>query len=96
MLQKQGQNEQNKLENTIDKIKELEMLLYSLLDNHRDEIENIINDIKKSFLSKVENIENKFYITFFICEVIKTYFSDLLSNDFLKLEIEDLRSEKLN
>ena len=85
-----------KIDDIIHNFKELEYFLYALLDNHKDKIETIIKDIKEHILDKIEKPENKFYITFLICDIIKTYFSDLISQDFLDIEIEDLENKNLN
>jgi len=85
-----------KIDDIIYNFKELEYFLYTLLDNHKDKIETIIKDIKKHILDKIEKPENKFYITFLICDIIKTYFSDLISQDFLDIEIEELENKNLN
>jgi len=85
-----------KIDNIIHNFKELEYFLYTLLDNHKDKIETIVKDIKEHILDRIEKPENKFYITFLICDIIKTYFSDLISQDFLNIEIEDLENKNLN
>ena len=85
-----------KIDNIIHNFKELEYFLYTLLDNHKDKIETIVKDIKEHILDKIEKPENKFYITFLICDIIKTYFSDLISQDFLDIEIEELENKNLN
>ena len=85
-----------KIDNIIHNFKELEYFLYTLLDNHKDKIETIIKDIKEHILDKTEKPENKFYITFLICDIVKTYFSDLISQDFLDIEIEELENKNLN
>ncbi|RKX56563.1 MAG: hypothetical protein DRP29_09470 [Thermodesulfobacteriota bacterium] len=85
-----------KIDNIIHNFKELEYFLYTLLDNHKDKIEAIIKDIKEHILDKIEKPENKFYITFLICDIVKTYFSDLISQDFLDIEIEELENKNSN
>ena len=85
-----------KIDDIIHNFKELEYFLYTLLDNHKDKIEAIIKDIKEYNLERIEKPENKFYITFLICDIIKTYFSDLISQDFLNIEIEELENKNLN
>ena len=85
-----------KIDNIIHNFKELEYFLYTLLDNHKDKIEAIIKDIKEHILDKIEKAEDKFYITFFICDIVKTYFSDLISQDFLDIEIEELENKNSN
>ena len=85
-----------RIDDIIHNFKELEYFLYTLLDNHKDKIEAIIKDIKEHILDKIEKPENKFYITFLICDIIKTYFSDLISQDFLDIEIEELENKNLN
>jgi len=85
-----------KIDNIIHNFKELEYFLYTLLDNHKDKIETIVKDIKEHILDKIEKPENKFYITFLICDIVKTYFSDLISQDFLDIEIEELENKNLN
>ena len=85
-----------KIDDIIHNFKELEYFLYTLLDNHKDKIEAIIKDIKEHILDKIEKSENKFYITFLICDIIKIYFSDLISQDFLNIEIEELENKNLN
>jgi len=85
-----------KIDDIIHNFKELEHFLYTLLDNHKDKIETIVKNIKEHILDRIEKPENKFYITFLVCDIIKTYFSDLISQDFLDIEIEELENKNLN
>lgn len=86
----------NTLDSQIEIPKNLEAFLYALLDKHKEKIEEIVGDIRQNFMNKVSALDNKFFISFFVCDTISSYFSDLICKDFMKIEYTKVNDESLN
>lgn len=74
--------------------KDLERYINFTLKRHDDCIKKIVEDLKEKLFSNIESIEGKIFLTKIISDMVKSYFSDLLQEDYMEFEVYFVDEEK--
>jgi len=74
--------------------KDLESYINFTLKKYDNCIKKIVEDLKEKLYSNIESIEEKIFLTKIISDMVKSYFSDLLQEEYMEIEVYFVDEEK--
>ena len=74
--------------------KDLESYINFILKRYDDCFKKIVEDLKEKLYSNIESIEEKIFLTKIISDIVKSYFTDLLQEDYMEFEVYFVDEEK--